>query len=151
MTTKLGMQNDLAALSSQEETPPDQGSRYKPRRQVSHEDGPDAAFWSTSYFIPGISGRARCLEDVNQTRGVVLEKPTTRRRSSNNSKSQVTSVVSRSSLERSWCAPKALVRGVNSSKKKKITFQNDKEEDSSWQGNDVVAVAIYFDGFFQRQ
>ncbi len=96
MTTKLGTLNDLALPPPETDTAANSSSRYKPRRQVSHEDGPDATFWNTSYFIPGISGPARCLEDA---RDGILEnnKPKTRRKPKTSNESAVTSV-SRSSL-----------------------------------------------------
>jgi hypothetical protein len=129
MTTKLGTLNDLALPPPETDTAANSSSRYKSRRQVSHEDGPDATFWNTSYFIPGISGPARCLEDA---RDGILEnnKPKTRRKPKTSNESAVTSVSRSSLMERSWCTPKALVRGVN--RKESMSTKGD-EDTSSWQ------------------
>lgn len=38
---------------------------YKRRRSVEHQDGSNEEFWETAYFIPGISGKARCLSNTD--------------------------------------------------------------------------------------
>lgn len=40
---------------------------YKTRPFVNHEDGSDPEFWNASYFIPGITGRPRCLQECSSS------------------------------------------------------------------------------------
>lgn len=102
MTTNMGMDNDFAQDMSLNDT--NNNNKYKQRRHVFHEDGPDPTFWNQSYFIPGISGKPRCLSDV--------ERPSaTKRTSARVSSSSTTRSANKEDL-RSWCSPKALRKGL---------------------------------------
>lgn len=131
MTTKLGMDNDLVLAPESEGE-----NRYKQRRQVHHLDGPNPSFWSQSYFIPGISGKARCLQDLKDTTATgSMEKLSPKRQTSTSNESTTTAHTTnttRSSLERSWCAPKAL-RRVETKKQSKDDDEvsHPKREESS--------------------
>jgi hypothetical protein len=111
----MSMDNDIVAAASP--------YRSRQRHFVYHNDGPDQEFWESSYFIPGISGRPRCLTTTTCTTSTTQNSPLQLRSSKSvNDKKSIDDnshddcdSLNIDSLKlkdiRSWCSPSALRHG----------------------------------------
>jgi hypothetical protein len=95
MTTEPSTDSDCAIAAA---------APYKTRRFVNHKDGSDPEFWNASYFIPGITGRPRCLQECSSsTQGGSLSLRTNDAIDSNDD-----DYLFGKEDNRAWCSPSAL-------------------------------------------
>jgi hypothetical protein len=102
MSTELSTNDDVAI----------DAAPYKTRTRpfVHHKDGSDVEFWNTSYFIPGITARPRCLpECLSTTQGPpLLSLRSNDTIDRNNDDDDL--CFEKEDIIRAWCSPSALLR-----------------------------------------